>query len=121
MPDTIHFDLRGKRTTATLNVGNLEFKASTKDLKEALDREFHKIQVENVVSRDRTADLAVMCFATLSWAQVSKVDPSDICTIIWGCYMSSHDRYTSVGWTARSILHHQMIVFRQNTSITWIR
>jgi hypothetical protein len=37
---TIHFDQRGKRTTATLYVGNLEFKASTKDLKDALDKEF---------------------------------------------------------------------------------
>jgi hypothetical protein len=37
VPATIHFDQRGKRTTATLYVGNLEFKASTKDLKDALD------------------------------------------------------------------------------------
>jgi hypothetical protein len=44
VPDTMHFDQRGKRTTTTLYVGNLEFKASTKDLKEALDRVFHKIQ-----------------------------------------------------------------------------
>ncbi len=29
--------------------------------------------------------------------------------------MSGHDRYTTVSWTARTILHHQMIVFRQNT------
>jgi hypothetical protein len=27
-PDIIHFDQRGKRTTATLYVGNLEFKTS---------------------------------------------------------------------------------------------
>jgi hypothetical protein len=49
VPDTNHFDRRGKSTTATLYVGNLGFKASTKDLKEALDREFHKIHVEDVV------------------------------------------------------------------------
>ncbi len=49
VPDTTHFGRRGKRTTATLYVGNLEFKASTNDLKEALDREFHKIHVEDVV------------------------------------------------------------------------
>ncbi len=35
--------------------------------------------------------------------------------------MSSHDRYTSVSWTARTILHHQMIVFLQNTTTIWIR
>jgi hypothetical protein len=34
VPDAIPFDRRGKRATATLYVGNLEFKASTKDLKE---------------------------------------------------------------------------------------
>jgi hypothetical protein len=40
VPELIHFDQRGKRTMATLYVGNLEFKASTKDLQEALDRVF---------------------------------------------------------------------------------
>ncbi len=49
MPATIHFDRRGKRTTATLYVGNLEFKASTNDLKEALDREFDESRVKDVV------------------------------------------------------------------------
>ena len=38
VPDAIHFNRQGKRTTATLNVGNLEFKASTKELKDVLDR-----------------------------------------------------------------------------------
>ncbi len=32
VPDAIHFDQRGKRTAATLYVGNLDFKASTQDL-----------------------------------------------------------------------------------------
>ncbi len=50
VPATIHFDQRGKRATATLYVGNLEFKASTKDLKDALDAEFDEIRVEDVVN-----------------------------------------------------------------------
>ncbi len=33
---------------ATLYVENLEFKASTKDLKDALDKEFDEIRVEDV-------------------------------------------------------------------------
>ena len=49
VPELIHFDQRGKRNTATLYVGNLEFKASTKDLKDALDAEFDEIRVEDVV------------------------------------------------------------------------
>jgi hypothetical protein len=40
VPEPIHFDQRGKRTTATLYVGNLEFKASSKDLQDALDTVF---------------------------------------------------------------------------------
>jgi hypothetical protein len=48
VPATIHFDQRGKRTMATLYVENLEFKASTKDLKDALDKEFDEIRVEDV-------------------------------------------------------------------------
>ena len=49
VPDAIHFNRQGKRTTATLYVGNLEFKASTKELKDVLDRVFKKIHVEDVV------------------------------------------------------------------------
>ncbi len=80
MPDTIHFDRRGKRTqaTATLYVGNLEFKASTKDLKEALDREFHEIHVEDVIIPRKDSRSRCYAFVALSWAK--KVDPSDICT-----------------------------------------
>jgi hypothetical protein len=84
VPATIHFDQRGKRTTATLYVGNLEFKASTKDLKDELDAEFYEIRVEDVViPRKDSTSRGYACF-TLSWAKASKVDPSDICTIYSG-------------------------------------
>jgi hypothetical protein len=78
--DTIHFDQRGKKTTATLYVGNLGFKASTKDLKEALDRVFHKIHVEDVVIPRTDGGSRGYAYVTLSWAEASEVDPSDICT-----------------------------------------
>jgi hypothetical protein len=47
-------------TTATLYVGNLEFKASNKALKDEVDGEFQRIGVEDVVIRERMADLAIM-------------------------------------------------------------
>jgi hypothetical protein len=94
VPDTIHFDQRGKRTTATLYVGNLEFKASTKDLKDALDREFHKIQVEDIVIPRKDGRSRSYAFVTLPWAKASKVDPSDICTFYLGMlYVKSRQIY----------------------------
>ncbi len=67
LPDTIHFDRQGKRTTATLYVGNLEFKASNKELKDALDREFHKIHIEGVVIPRKDGRFRSYAFVTLSW------------------------------------------------------
>ena len=49
VPDTLHFNRRGKRTMETFYVGNFEFKASTKELKDELDEVFCKIHVEDVV------------------------------------------------------------------------
>ncbi len=45
VPDTIHFNQQGKRTMATLYAPNLEFTASTQELKDELDREFQRILV----------------------------------------------------------------------------
>jgi hypothetical protein len=124
VPAAIHFDQRGKRTTATLYVGNLEFKASTKDLKDALNAEFDEIRVEDVVIPRKDGRSRGYAFVTLSWAQALKHQMSIHQTsarFIRGYYMSSHDKHTSVSWTARTILHLQMIVFRQITSTIWIR
>ena len=84
VPDTTHFNRRGKRTTATLYVGNLEFKASTKQLKDELDRVFHKIHVEDVVIPMKNGRYCGYAFVTLSWASASTVNPADICTVFWG-------------------------------------
>ncbi len=37
---SVHFNPKGKRHTATLYVGNLEFNASDQDLRESLDKVF---------------------------------------------------------------------------------
>ena len=44
----------------TFYVGNLEFKASTKDLKDELDKVFRKIHVEDVVIPRRDGRSRVM-------------------------------------------------------------
>jgi len=75
-------------------VGNLEFKASNKDLKDALDAEFDEIRVENVVIPRKDGRSCGYAFVTLSWAQASKVDPSDICTFYSGrFYVKSRQIY----------------------------
>ena len=94
VPEPIHFDRRGKRTTANLYVGNLEFKASTKDLQEAFDKVFRKIHVGEVVIPRKDCRSRGYAFVTLSWAKASDVDPSDICTIYSGMlYVKSRQIY----------------------------
>jgi hypothetical protein len=48
VPDTVHFDRKGERMTATLYVGNLEFNASEDDLHKALGELFKKVRLEQV-------------------------------------------------------------------------
>ena len=78
MPETIHFNQQGKRTNATLYVGKLEFKASTKELKDVLDRVFKKIHVEDVVIPLKDGRSCGYAFVTLSWAKGSTIDPANI-------------------------------------------
>ncbi len=74
----------------------MEFKASTKDLKEALDRVLHKIHVEYVVIPRNDCRSLGYAFVTLSWAKASEVDPSDTCTIYSGIfYVKSRQIYLS--------------------------
>ena len=84
VPVAIHFNRQGKRTTATLYVGNLEFKASTKELKDVLDRVFKKIHVEDVVIPLKDGRSCGYGFVTLSWAKGSTVDPDNICKVYSG-------------------------------------
>jgi hypothetical protein len=95
VPEPIHFDQRGKRTTATLYVGNLEFNASTKDLQDALDTVLRKIHVEDVVIPKKDGrSCCCYAFITLSWAKTSEVGPSGICTLYSGMlYVKSRQIY----------------------------
>jgi hypothetical protein len=92
----------------------LEFKASTKELKDELDK-------DSCCDPEKGWQILRYAFITLFWANASKEDLTDICKYIRGCYMSSHNRHTSVSWTARTMMPHHMIVFCQNTSAIWIR
>ncbi len=47
-------------------MGNLEFKASTKDLRDALDTEFDEIRVEDVVIPRKDGRSCDYAFVTLS-------------------------------------------------------
>lgn len=79
VPDTVHFDKAGKRKTATLYVGNLQFKASVEDLSNALNRIFKRIQVEKVTIPQRNEKSLGYAFIELSWAAGAPVKMFDIC------------------------------------------
>ncbi len=82
--DTIHFNRRGKRTMETLYVGNLEFKASTKDVKDVLDKVFRKIHVEDVAIPRKDGRSCGYAFVNLSWDNASDINPFDICKLYSG-------------------------------------
>ena len=65
-------------------MGNLEFKASTKELKDVLDRVFKKIHVEDVVIPLKDGRSCGYGFVTLSWAKGSTIDPDNICKVYSG-------------------------------------
>jgi hypothetical protein len=121
VPDTIHIDRRGQSTTATLCVGNLEFKASTRDLK-ALNREFHEIHVEDGVIQRKDCRYRSYCFVTLSWAKASKVDTSDICTFYLGMlFVKSRQIYFCELDSKNDTVSSDDSVSSENTSTIWIR
>jgi hypothetical protein len=66
VPDTIHFNQQGKRTTTTLYVRNLEFTTSLQELKDELDREFQRILAENVVIQKKDGRSHCYAFVTMS-------------------------------------------------------
>ena len=65
-------------------MGNLEFKASTKELKDVLDRLFNKIHVEDVVIPLKDGRSCGYGFVTLSWAKGSTIGPANICEVFSG-------------------------------------
>ena len=84
VPDTIHFNRTGMRTMATFYVGNLEFKASTKELKDELDKVFRKIHVEDVVIPRKDGRSRGYAFVTLSWAKASNISKFYMCKFYSG-------------------------------------
>ncbi len=85
MPDTIHCDLNQarKRTKVTLYVGNLDYKASSKELANALDTCF-QIRLEEAVIPKKNGRSSSYDFVTLSWVKASNVEPSDLCKLYSG-------------------------------------
>ncbi len=77
--DTAHFDEEGKCKTATLYVGNLEFKASIDDLFNALSLSaiFKRIRVEKVTIPQRNGRSLGYASIKLSWAVGALVKMSD--------------------------------------------
>ena len=69
---------------AAFYVGNLEFKASTKELKDELDKVLCKIHVEDVVISRKDGRSRGYAFVTLSWARASNFNPFDICKLYSG-------------------------------------
>ena len=75
---SVHLNPKGKRNTATLYVGNLDFNASEQDLGESLDKIFRKIRVEKITI-PRVQGRSKYGFVEISWAQRSPVKIKDIC------------------------------------------
>jgi flagellar biosynthesis chaperone FliJ len=69
---------KGKRKTATLYVGNLEFNASEQDLRQALDKIFKKVRVENITI-PRVNGRSKYGFIEISWAHCVPLKLADLC------------------------------------------
>jgi hypothetical protein len=87
--DAVHFDQKGKRTTKTLYVGNLDYNSNAeplhKALLQALKTDFRKrIRLEKTDLPENDGKSRGYGFVTLSWAEAADVNPSDICTIYSG-------------------------------------
>ena len=63
-------------------MGGLEFKASTKELKDELDKVFHEIHVEGVVIPRTDGRSRGCAFVTLSWAKASNINLFHICKLL---------------------------------------
>jgi hypothetical protein len=78
VPNSVHLNSRGKRDTATLYVGNIDYNASEQDLSNALDKIFKRIRVEKVTI-PRVNGRSMYGFIEISWARKAPVKASDLC------------------------------------------
>ena len=78
VPYSVHLNSRGDRDTATLYVGNIDYKASEEDLSKAIDKIFQRIRVEKVTI-PRVNGRSMYGFIEISWARRAPVKASDLC------------------------------------------
>ena len=79
VPDTVHLDKKGKRNTATLYMGNLEYNASDDDIYHALNEEFLKVRVEDVTIPRLNGKSLGYGFVKISWAYNAPISMKDTC------------------------------------------
>ena len=80
VPDAVHYNLEGQRTTTTLYVGNLDYNADANPLLKTLRKYFrYRIKVDEVIVPENNGKSRGYAFVTLSWAKAANVNPSDIC------------------------------------------
>ena len=85
VPDAVHFNPKGQRTTKTLYVGNLDYNSDSTPLHKALRQYFRKrIKVDEVIVPENNGKSREYAFVTLSWAKAANVIPSDICDMYSG-------------------------------------
>ncbi len=75
---SVHLNPKGKRKTATLNVGNLEFNTNEQDLRQALDRIFKRNSVDKITV-PRVDGRSKYGFIEISWAHRAPVKLADLC------------------------------------------
>ena len=80
---SVHLNLQGARSTATLYVGNLEFNASENDLRKSLDRVFKRIRVEKITI-PKVQGRSKYGFIEISWARRAPVKTIDLCIMYSG-------------------------------------
>ena len=76
--DSVHRSLKGKRNTATLYVGNLEFNTSEDDLRDKFNTIFKRLRLEKVTI-PRVNGRSKYGFIDISWAHRAPVNPADLC------------------------------------------
>jgi hypothetical protein len=79
VPDKVHLDKKGKRKTATLYMGNLEYNASADDIFHALNEEFLKVRVEDVTIPRLNGKSLGYGFVKISWAYNAPISMKDTC------------------------------------------
>jgi len=90
-----HLNPQGKRKTATLYVGNLEYNSSVQDLSESLDKVFRMIRVEKITI-PKVQGRSKYGFIQISWGQRAPVDIKDLCITHSGMiYVNSRPIYFS--------------------------